>query len=90
MILAALLLLHFALDWSLHVPKAVRWIHLASLVAIPGALLVRELVRPLSKRVPGRTNGVVVRAAHVVALEPAAHALSATPAKARAVSRFRN
>src|SRR6266850_5106762 len=51
---AALLLLVFVLDWTLHVPRGVRWVHLLCLGALPTYLAVRTLARPLRAR-PDRT-----------------------------------
>jgi hypothetical protein len=61
---AAILLLAFVVDWGLHVPRGVRWIHLAALCAIPAWLAVRALLRPLRAR-PGITDcAVLVERAH--------------------------
>jgi len=61
---AGLLLLVFLLDWSLHVPRAVRWIHLLGLAALPAYLALRLLVRPLRSR-PDRTAcAVLIERAH--------------------------
>lgn len=61
---AAVLLLGFLVDWGLHVPRGVRWFHLACLVALPVWLALRALVRPLRAR-PDRTAcAVLVERAH--------------------------
>jgi len=49
--LCAWLAFVFFADWALHVPLAVRWFHLAVLVALPIALFWREVLRHL-RRVP--------------------------------------
>src|SRR5258708_27659595 len=56
---AALLLLDFVLDWSLHVPRGVRWVHLLCLIALPTYLVLRTLARPLRAR-PDRTACAVL------------------------------
>jgi hypothetical protein len=56
---AVILVVAFLLDWGLHVPRGVRWIHLAALLAIPVYLAVRELLRPLRAR-PDRTARAVL------------------------------
>lgn len=61
---AALLLLDFLVDWSLHVPRGVRWVHLLCLGALPAWLAVRALIRPLRAR-PDRTAcAVLLERAH--------------------------
>ncbi len=64
-VVAALCLLcAFALDWWLHLPVAVRWIELATVIGLPTFVLWRELVRPLARR-PDRTGlAVLVERAH--------------------------
>lgn len=44
---AAWILVAFLVDWSLHVPSGIRWVHLCLLALVPAWLIVRELVRPL-------------------------------------------
>ncbi len=61
---AAILLLAFLVDWSLHVPRGVRWIHLAALAAIPVWLAIRALVRPLRARPDVTECAVLVERAH--------------------------
>jgi len=61
---AAWLLVAFLVDWLLHVPSGIRWIHLTVLALVPGLLIVRELVRPL-RRVPRRAElAVLIERAH--------------------------
>lgn len=52
-VVAVWLAFAFFADWALHVPPAVRWLHLGVLFALPAFVLWRELFRPLSRR-PGR------------------------------------
>ena len=61
---SAILLLAFLVDWSLHVPRGIRWIHLAALGAIPAWLAVRALVRPLRARPDATACAVLVERAH--------------------------
>jgi hypothetical protein len=49
----------FIADWGLHVPKGVRWLHLAVLIALAAAVAWRELWSHL-KRVPGRAGLAVL------------------------------
>lgn len=61
---SAWLVFAFFADWALHVPLAVRWLHLAVLVALPIALLWREVLRYL-RRVPDAAGlAVLVERAH--------------------------
>jgi hypothetical protein len=60
----ALLLLDYALDWSLHVPRGVRWIHLFFLGAVPTYLVLIGLVRPLRARPDRRACAVLLERAH--------------------------
>ncbi len=53
------MLVTFGLDFWLHVPLAVRLLHLAVLIALLGWLGWRELVRPLRRR-PGRAGLAVL------------------------------
>src|SRR5262245_8770274 len=61
---SAILLLAFLVDWGLHVPRGVRWIHLAALGAIPAWLAVRALFRPLRARPDATACAVLVERAH--------------------------
>ena len=45
----------FLADWALHVPPAVRWVHLLVLIALPIAVAWRELARHL-RRLPDRSG----------------------------------
>ena len=56
---SAWLVFAFVADRGLHVPKGVRWFHLAVLLALPVAVLWRELFRHL-RRVPGRAGLAVL------------------------------
>ncbi|HVS10355.1 MAG TPA: hypothetical protein VMS76_10815, partial [Planctomycetota bacterium] len=49
----------FLADWALHVPRAVRWVHLVVLFALPVAIAWRELVRHL-RRIPPRDRMAVL------------------------------
>lgn len=61
---AAWILVAFLVDWILHVPSGIRWVHLAVLGLVPGFLILRELVRPL-RALPGREEiAVLVERAH--------------------------
>lgn len=53
------MLVTFALDWWLHLPLAVRLLHLALLAALVGWLVWRELLRPLRAR-PDRAGLAVL------------------------------
>ncbi|MBM3991663.1 MAG: hypothetical protein FJ298_11730, partial [Planctomycetes bacterium] len=69
----------FFADWALHVPRAVRWLHFAVLVALPIALLWREVLRHL-RRVPDAAGlAVLVERAH-----PALHELLVTAVQIQA------
>lgn len=57
--LCAWLVFAFLADWVLHVPRAVRWMHLVVLVALPIVIAVRSLVRPWRRR-PGRSGLAVL------------------------------
>lgn len=58
------LLVAFVVDWSLHVPSGIRWIHLGVLALVPGVLFARELVAPL-RRLPDVVGiAVLVERAH--------------------------
>lgn len=62
--LCAWLVFVFFADWALHVPLAVRWFHLAVLVALPVALFWREVLRHL-RRIPDAAGlAVLVERAH--------------------------
>ncbi len=69
----------FFADWALHVPLAVRWFHLAVLVALPVALFWREVLRHL-RRVPDAAGlAVLVERAH-----PELHELFVTAVQVQA------
>lgn len=58
------LLVAFLVDWMLHVPSGIRWIHLGVLALVPSVLCARELVAPL-RRLPGLVGiAVLVERAH--------------------------
>src|SRR5258705_4188729 len=61
---AGLLLLAFVLDWTLHVPRGVRWIDLFLLGALPTYILLRALVRPLRARPDATACAVLLERAH--------------------------
>src|SRR5690606_29657622 len=48
--LCGLILLSFFLDWGLHLPKAVRAIHLALSLGVLGYVIFRHLLQPLSRK----------------------------------------
>lgn len=54
----------FLADWFLHVPIGVRWFHLLVLVAVPGYLLWRELLRHLKGRPNTEGLAVLLERAH--------------------------
>ncbi len=54
----------FFADWALHVPRAVRWLHLVLLFGLPGYVLWRELVRPLARRPDRAGLAVLLERAH--------------------------
>ena len=49
----------FFADWYLHVPAAIRWVHLAVWLGAPAWLAQRELIRPLRRR-PGNAGLAVL------------------------------
>jgi len=49
----------FLADWALHVPRAVRWVHLVVLFALPAAIAWRELARHL-RHIPPRDQMAVL------------------------------
>ncbi|MBK7645381.1 MAG: hypothetical protein IPJ19_20480 [Planctomycetes bacterium] len=53
------MLVTFALDWWLHVPLGVRWMHLLALIGVCGFLFWRGVVRPLRAR-PDRSGLAVL------------------------------
>src|SRR5689334_23248597 len=61
---AALLLLDFLVDWWLHVPRGVRWVHLFVLGALPTYLALRSLVQPLRARPSATECAVLLERAH--------------------------
>jgi len=61
---AALLLLDFVLDWTLHVPRGVRWVHLFLLGALPTYIVLRALVRPLRARPDSTACAVLIERAN--------------------------
>jgi len=61
---AAILLLDFVLDWTLHVPRGVRWVHLFLLGALPTYIVLRALVRPLRARPDATACAVLIERAH--------------------------
>ncbi len=54
----------FFADWALHVPRAVRWLHLGVLVGLPGYVVWRELLRPLARRPDPAGLAVLLERAH--------------------------
>lgn len=61
---AAWILVAFLVDWSLHVPSGIRWVHLGVLALVPAYLILRELVRPL-RALPKRDElAVLLERAH--------------------------
>jgi len=60
----ALLLLDFFLDWSLHVPRGVRWVNVFVLGALPTYLALRTLFRPLRARPDATECAVLLERAH--------------------------
>jgi hypothetical protein len=62
--ISVLLVTAFVLDWGLHVPRGVRWIELLLLIALPIALVARELVRPLRARPDRAARAVLLERAY--------------------------
>lgn len=64
LVLSVTLLFAFLIDWSLHVPSGVRYVHLAMLLVFPCAVVARDLVARL-RRIPGPSGlAVLVERAH--------------------------
>lgn len=61
---SAALLLAFLADWTLHLPKGVRWFHLLLLLAVPTFFLLRDLWRPLMARPDRAGLAVLIERAH--------------------------
>ncbi len=61
---AAALLLAFVADWTLHLPKGVRWFHLLLLLAVPTFFVLRDLWRPLTSRPDRAGIAVLIERAH--------------------------
>jgi hypothetical protein len=61
---AGALLLAFVADWTLHLPKGVRWVHLLLLLAVPTFFVLRDLWRPLTSRPDRAGLAVLIERAH--------------------------
>ncbi len=61
---AGALLFAFLADWTLHLPKVVRWFHLLLLLAVPTFFVLRDLWRPLSSRPDRAGLAVLIERAH--------------------------